>query len=513
MLTDFPLISALILLPWSAAAALMLVRGPASVRAWALSAALVEALLAGFAVFSFDPTSDRIQFVEQHAWIPSLQIDYLVGLDGLSILFPASTALLTVAVIIASWNSIQSMVRLYFALVLLLEGFTVGLFCALDTALFFLFWELSLVPSYFLISLWGSGPRRRFAATQYALYMLIGGIPILFAIVILALSHAVSDDLPIPAGLTFNYLALLSKQADGATQTAVFLLFLLGFGIKTPLVPFHTWLPSVAMEGPAGLTALITGIKLGAYGLLRLGIPLAPEAALHFAPWLTGFGIVGVFYGALLALRQHNLRALLAYASISHVGLVVVALSMMNVTGLQGAVFQLLNFSLVSGGLFLVAGCLQQRLGSTDRVHLGGLAGPMPLLTAFAFLLLLSGIGIPGTNGFAAEWLMLLGIFETHAGLGLAVLIGSVLSAAYSIGFFRGAFLGPITNPVIRQAQDLRPRELALFTGLAMLVLLLGFFPQPIIDTVDAATIAWVKRIGGGLLDQPSLFAFTDTHN
>jgi NADH-quinone oxidoreductase subunit M len=261
------------------------------------------------------------------------------------------------------------------------------------------------------------------------------------------------------------------------------------------------------MEGPAGLTALITGIKVGAYGLLRLGIPLAPEAALHFAPWLTGLGIAGVFYGALLALRQHNLRKLLAYASISHVGLVVVAMSVMNLNGIQGAVFQLVNFSLVSGGLFLIAGCLQQRLGSTDRVHLGGLAGPMPLLTAFAFLFLAAGIGIPGTNGFVAEWLMLLGIFEHHGGLSLALLIGTVLGAAYSFGFFRVAFLGPAIRSGVRQTQDLRPRELLLFAGLALVVLSLGLYPRPLIKTMDAAAATWVKQIGGGLLEQPSLFA------
>ena len=507
MLTDLPVISLLIALPCLSAAALLLVRETRSVRACALVAALCELLLAGLVLFSFNGQSDKFQFVEQHAWIPSLQIDYLVGLDGLSVLFPACTALLTMAVIVGSWNSVRSMARLYFALILLLEGMTIGIFCALDTALFFLFWELSLVPIYFLVSLWGSGPRRRFVATQYALYMLIGGIPILFACIILALQHATSDDLPVPAGLTFNYLALLSKPADTSTQTAVFVLFLLGFGIKIPLVPFHSWLPGIAMEGPAGLTALITGLKVGAYGLLRLGIPLAPEAALHFAPWLTGFGIVAVFYGALLALRQHNLRTVLAYASISHVGLVVVAMSVMNLNGIQGAVFQLVNFSLVSGGLFLLAGCLQQRLGSTDRVHLGGLAGPMPLLTAFAFLFLVAGIGIPGTNGFVAEWLMLLGIFEHHGGLSLALLIGTVLGATYSFGFFRVAFLGPVIRSGVRQAQDLRPRELLLFGGLALLVLSLGLYPRPLIKTLDAAAATWVKQIGGGLLEQPSLFA------
>lgn len=507
MLSGFPLLSALIVLPWLGAAALLLVRDLGVARRWALGTALLELLLAGAVLALFDQRSDTVQFVEQHAWIPSLQIDYLVGLDGLSILFPVSTALLTVAVLIATWSSVRSMVRLYFALILLLEGLTIGIFCALDTALFFLFWEASLIPIYFLISLWGSGPGRRFVATQYTLYMLIGGIPILFGIILLALTHAISDDLPIPAGLTFNYLALASKQADGATQTAVFLLFLLGFGIKIPLVPFHTWLPGVALEGPVGLSALITGLKLGAYGLLRYGIPLAPEAAVHFAPWLTGLGIIGLFYGALLALRQQNLRTLLAYASISHIGLVIVAISMMNVTAIQGAVFQLVNFSLVSGGLFLLAGCLQQRLGSTDRVHLGGLAGPVPLLTSLTFLFLLAGIGIPGTNGFVAEWLMLLGIFEQHAGLGLAVLLGAILSAAYAIDFFRAAFLGPTVHPGLRHMRDLRRRELTLFTLLAALIVLPGLYPRALLGPMQAATIAWVKQIGGGLLEQPSLFA------
>lgn len=507
MPTEYPLVSTLIVLPWTAAAGLLLFPGARAARRWALSAALVELLLALLVLLAFDDTTDKLQFIEQHAWIPSLEIDYLVGLDGLSVLFPLTTALLTVAVIVGSWSSIQSMVRLYLALVLTLEGLLIGIFAALDVALFFLFWELTVVPIYFLISLWGTGPRRRFAATQYALYMLIGGIPILFAIIMLALSHAVSDALPLPAGLTFNYLALLSKQADSGTQTAVFLLFLLGFGIKTPLVPFHTWLPIVALEGPAGLTALLTGLKLGAYGLLRLGIPLAPEAAVHFSALMSAMGVAGLFYGALLALRQQNLRAMLAYASISHVGLVVVAVSMMNPTSIQGALFQLVNVSLISGGLFLAAGFLQQRLGSTEQVHLGGLANPMPLLTSFVFLFLLAGLGVPGTSGFVADWLMLLGIFEQHTGLGLAVLMSSVLTAAYSIGFFHRAFLGPITRPAVNGARDVRRRELALLAGLTTFILILGLFPRLITGVTDTSTAAWVKRLGGGLLEQPSLFA------
>lgn len=493
-LSGFPYLTLLIFSPLAAAGALVFLPNARTARYFALAAASVELLLALglFAVFDFG--SAKMQLVERADWIPSLNIDYAVGLDGLSVLFPALTALLTLAVIVASWTSVQTQVRLYLALLLLLESATLGVFCALDLILFFLFWELTLIPIFFLIGLWGIGPQRRHAAVKYTLFMLAGGVPLLFGILLLAFDHAQQMAQPIPGGLSFDYLALLRMPVSEEPRTAIFLLLLLGFAVKAPLFPFHTWLPTVAMEGPAGLSALLTGLKLGLFGLLRFAIPLVPEAAQHYA-WLLGLlGAVGVVYGALIALKQTNLRRMLAYSSISHVGFVTIGLATLNIQGVQGALFQLVNFGIVSGGIFLIAGFLHHRLGSTDLAHLGGAARPMPLLATFFFILGLSAIGVPGTNGFAAEHLILIGAFKAHPGLGWAALLGVILSAAYFLGFFQRAFFGPVRLETIRTSLDLRPRELALAGILAGLAVVCGLVPSLVTGTGRLAAAAWVAR-------------------
>lgn len=493
--SGFPYLTLLILLPLIAAAALAWFRENHAARHFALAIAGLELLLALSLFAEFDSTSDKMQLIERASWIPSLNIEYALGVDGLSVLFPALTALLTLAVIVASWTSVRTQVRLYLALLLLLESATMGVFCAIDLALFFLFWELTLVPIFFLISLWGIGPERRHAAMKYTLFMLGGGVPLLFGILLLAFDHGQQMGQALPGGLSFDYVALLNLAPEEQPRTAIFLLLLLGFAVKAPLFPFHTWLPTVAMEGPAGVAALLTGLKLGLFGLLRYALPLAPEAAQQYA-WLLGLlGCVGVVYGALIALRQTNLRRLLAYSSISHAGLVVIGLSTLNPQGVQGAVFQLVNFAWVSGGLFLSAGFLHHRLGSTDLSHLGGAAKPMPRLASFVFILGLAAIGVPGTNGFAAEHLILIGAFIARPGFGLAALIGVVLSAAYFLGFFRRAFFGPTLPETAMNGADLRPRELALMTWLAGLALLTGLVPGWVLNISRVSVDAWVSHV------------------
>ncbi len=494
-LSGFPYLTLLILLPLAAAAALAFLSEPRTARRFAVAAAGLELLLTLTLFAGFDFDTARMQLVERAAWIPSLNIDYAVGIDGLSVPFPALTALLTLAAIVATWTSVQTQVRLYLALLLLLESATLGVFCAIDLALFFLFWELTLIPIFFLVSLWGIGPQRRHAAVKYTLFMLGGGVPLLFGIILLALEHAGQMALPIPQGLSFDYPTLLNLAPGETPRAAIFLLLLLGFAVKAPLFPFHTWLPTVAMEGPAGLTALLTGLKLGLFGILRFALPLAPEAAQHYA-WLLSFlGCVGVVYGALIALRQTNLRRLLAYSSISHAGFVVVGLATLNLQGAQGALFQLANFGIVSGGLFLLAGFLHHRLGSTDLAHLGGAAGPMPLLATFFFILGLASIGVPGTNGFAAEHLILIGTFKSHPGSGFVLLIGVVLSAAYFLGFFQRAFFGSIRPDTDRAGLDLRSRELALAAILAGLALLFGLVPSLALNSSRISVAAWVAHV------------------
>lgn len=493
-----PLLSLVILAPLLGAGVVWLGRTQRQARAIALAVMAADLLLALTVVIRFDAGSPGFQFVERAAWIPTLNVHYLVGVDGISVLFLPLTAALFAGAVIASWTSVRTMPRLYYALLLLLASATLGVFVALDTLLFFLFWELTLIPLYFLVSLWGIGPNRRYAAVKYTMVMLVGGVPLLFGFLLLAFTHAKVSGIAPPGGLAFDYFTLLGTPSPAEPQYAVFALLLLGFAVKLPVFPFHTWLPVVAMEGPAAVTALLTGLKLGGYGVLRFAVPLAPQAAQELHWLLAGLGVIGILYGALAALAQTNLRRMLAYASVSHVGLVLLGLSSFNPQGVQGAVFLLLNFTVVSGGLFLLTGMLHHRIGSNEAVSLGGAAQSMPLLASFYLLLGLAGMGVPLTSGFPAEHLIIIGTLQVHLGAGLAALFGAVLTAAYFLGLYRRAFLGPMTSPVVAAAVDLVPRELALAGSLTALVLLAGLFPSAVLDVVRAATEAWLAAAAPG---------------
>lgn len=493
--STFPFISLMLISMPVGALLIWLAPDAGKARAIALGTALVDLCLALFLLWHFDASRSGFQFVERGDWIPSLNVQYLVGLDGVSVLFMPLTVLLFTGVILASWNQVRTMPRLFYSLLLVLESMTLGVFFALDTLLFFLFWELTLIPTYFLVSLWGVGAHRRYAAVKYTLFMLAGGVPLLFGILLLAFNHADLAQAAIPAGLSFDYLALLDTPLPPGLETTIFFLLLFGFAVKTPLFPLHTWLPTVAMEGPAAIAALMTGLKLGAYGLIRFVVPLAPNAAQDYHWLLAGLGVFGVLYGALAAMSQTNLRRMLAYSSISHVGLVVLGIASFNLQGFQGALFQLLNFTIIAGGLFLITGFLHHRTGSTDLISLGGVATSMPLLAAFFFLFGLASLGIPGTSGFPAELLLLLGALKAHTGAGLAALAGVVLGAAYFMGMYRKAFLGPVRHAVVAECFDLRRREILILAVLGALVLAAGFYPAAVLDLTRVAGEGWVGRL------------------
>ena len=313
------ILSLLIALPLFGSVAISLTRSAYLAKVFALAIAVLELLITIRAVQQFNADDNSFQFVENYTWIPSLNIHYQLGVDGISILFLPMTALLVVMAILASWRSVQSLCRLHFALLLLLEACTIGVFSALDMILFFVFWEMTLPPIFYLIGLWGIGPKRRLAAGKYTLFMLFGGVPLLIAIMLLAINHANQINGAIPQTLSFSFVSLVETPLPSEWQTMVFLLLMLGFAVKAPLVPFHTWLPTAAMEGPTQITALLTGLKLGVYGILRFAMPLAPSAAIEYN-WIMGIlGAITLIYGALIALQQSNLRRLLAYSSISHV--------------------------------------------------------------------------------------------------------------------------------------------------------------------------------------------------
>lgn len=464
-------------------------------RAIALGISLIELAFSLVLLFLFDDQLDGFQLAERYDWIPSLNIQYLVGLDGISLVFMPLTALLTSAVILASWNSVQSQLRLYFTLILALESFTLGIYASIDLGLFFLFWELSIVPIFFLASFWGIGPKRRHAAFKYAMFMLTGGVLLLFAFALLAINHAHEASLTLPAGFSFDYTVLLETHLPAGLQSVIFFLLFIGFAVKAPLFPFHIWLPTMAMEGPAGLSALLMGMKLGLFGIIRFAIPLAPQAADQHFGLMAWLGVIGAVYGALMALKQSNLRAMLAYSSISHVGLVLIGIAAFNMQGIQGAVFQLFNFGIVSGCIFLIAGFLQHRLGSTDLSSLGGIAKSMPMLSSAFFILGLASIGVPGTNGFIAEHLIAIGALSAHIGMGIAVLFSAILSAAYFLGFFQKGFLGALKFNTVKDSVDLRVREAIIAFVMVFVAIILGLYPKPMLDLTQKPAKAWLSRV------------------
>jgi NADH-quinone oxidoreductase subunit M len=489
MIAPCPLLSWIIFLPLLGAIAIALVNDVQMTKKIALVTAFIEFLVTLVITLSFNPDEADFQQIEHYQWIPSLHAEFMLGIDGISVLFLPASALLTLITIIASWNSVQNLSRLHFALLLVLESVTMGVFTTLDMLLFFLFWEATLPPIFFLISLWGIGSKRRAAALKYTLYMLCGGVLLLFAIIILAINHADQAS----GELAFSLSTLLHTPLSAELQTLVFSLLVLGFAVKTPLVPFHTWLPTVAIEAPTQLTALLTGLKLGAFGLLRFALPLAPNAVSHYGWILALLGAITLVYAALIALRQTNLRQLLAYLSISHVGLVVVGIASLNLQAIQGAVFQLLNFSIIASCLMLIAGFLQQRLGSTDLVHLGGLAKVMPRLSVFFFLFSLASIGVPLSSSFPAELLLIIGALKNHLGLGLVGLCGSILGAAAILMFTCRAFWGNVVHEHLYTIDDLRPRELGLLCLPIVLVLALGLYPAIILEITYHSLQNWLE--------------------
>lgn len=484
--TDFPWLSILLLM-LPIGAILTFLMPEAKARFLALATNLLVLITAIFITINFDSSFSGFQFVEKYVWISSLNIHYFLGIDGISVLFLPATTLLFTAVTLASWNNIQTLKRTYFSLILLLEFAILGVFTSLDTIFFIFFWEMTLIPLYFLLSLWGVGANRRYAGMKYVLFMMTGGLPIMFAFVLMAIQ---------PDGsYIFDYTELVKIARDNPYQSIIFFLLLFGFGVKTPLFPMHTWLPVLAQEGHPGTIATIVGLKLGAYGLLRFTIPMAPETAHSFQWLLIGLGIIAVIYGAVAALSQTNIRRMLAFSSLSHVGMVVLGIATFSLQGIQGAVFQLLNFTMVAGGIFLLTGFLLQRTGSTDVLSLGGVAKTMPLLASFFFFFGLANMGVPGTSSFPAEFLIILSVFDQYAGVGLAALFGIILGAAYFLRIYRKAFLGECHNEVVEDAVDLKPRELLIVFIMGLIVLLVGLYPQSVLGVIAGASQTWVDLL------------------
>ncbi len=479
-----PILGLMILLPLIAAAGLYMVKSAAQQRLIALGGAGLGLLLGLIAVIAYTPGAADLQLAQNASWMPALGASFHLGVDGVSVFFLPLTAFVILLAMVSGGAAPSGSARWYWANLLMLQAAAVGVYTAVDLVLFFLFWEAMLIPSYFLIRSWGVGSGRQSAAMKYVLYMMIGSVPLLIAVAVLGAMFG-----------TFNLVALQSAEIPASLQAVLFVLLFISFAVKAPLPPFHTWLPSVAMEGPAGMAIFLVGLKMGTFGMIKVLLPLVPDAVVAWQPVLVWYGVGAMLYAGVIALAQTNMRRMLAYASVSHVGLVVAGIFTLNASGLQGAVMAMVNFGLASTLLMLLAGSVHQRLGTTELTGLGGLARHAPVLATAFFVAGLAAIGMPGTSGFQGEFALLLGVFSHGTAVGIFALLGVILGAGYVLWFYERAFFGPAKSVNVSTIRDLNKQERWGATAAVALVFVIGLLPMMAVPTVTATTDQMVSTL------------------
>ena len=492
----FPILSTIVAVPALGAILLLFVRGDEEQSA---PIARAVALVVSVLVFAetlllwsrFNAASADFQFVERHAWIPAFGIDYFVGVDGISLLLLVLTGFLTPLALLSSWESVHRRTRTFCIFVLLLESAMMGVFVSLDLFLFYVFWDAMLVPMYFLIGIWGY-ERRVYAAVKFILYTMAGSVLMLLAILSLAYVHYSTR-----GSYSFDLLELYDLPLNLHQQFWMFLAFVVAFAIKVPLFPFHTWLPDAHVEAPTAGSVILAGVllKMGTYGLVRFAFPLFPNAAAYFAPWLAVLAIVGIVYGALVAMVQPDMKKLVAYSSVSHLGFVVLGIAALNMQGVQGAVYQMLNHGVSTGGLFIIVGMLSDRRHTRLISEYGGLKKVMPHLVAAFLLVTLSSIGLPGMNGFVGEFLILLGAYRASPAMAAVAATGVILSATYMLWMFQRVNYGTVTNEKNERLPDLQPREWAAIVPIIATAVLMGVLPNLFLRPIEPSVQRTLTRI------------------
>jgi NADH-quinone oxidoreductase subunit M len=486
-------------LPVAGAILLLFVRGDEEQSApFARKIALIVSLL----VFGetlllwsrFNPSSGDFQFVERHAWIPAFGIEYAVGVDGISLLLIVLTGFLTPLALLSSWQSVHEQTRAFSIFLLLLESAMIGVFVSLDLFLFYIFWDAMLVPMYFLIGIWGY-ERRIYAAIKFILYTMAASVLMLLAILGLAYLHSTATGV-----YSFDLLKLYDMPKTLHQEFWFFLAFALAFAVKVPLFPFHTWLPDAHVEAPTAGSVILAGVmlKMGTYGFVRFAFPLFPQAAAWFAPFLAGLAVIGIVYGALVAMVQPDMKKLVAYSSVSHLGFVVLGIAAMNTQGVQGAVYQMLNHGVSTGGLFLIVGMLSDRRHTRLISEFGGLKNVVPRLVAAFLIVTLSSIGLPGLNGFVGEFLILLGAFRWDPRLAAFAATGVILSAAYMLWMFQRVNYGAVTNDRNARLPDLQPREWAIIAPIIAVTILMGAVPNLFLRPIEPSVQRMLNQVQRG---------------
>jgi len=482
-MASWPILSVITFLPLVGALFCMVVQGPKEAvdrncRSAALITSLVTFLVSLLLWVHFDPTKAGFQFEEKVAWIPALNIGYHMGIDGISLFFVLLSTLLTPICVLASWDAVQTRVKEYMVAFLVLETFLVGLFCALDLALFYVFFEGVLIPMFLIIGVWG-GKRRVYAAFKFFLYTFLGSVLMLLAIIAIYWQAGTSD-LP---------TVMEKMQLSFQWQFWLWLAFFASFAVKVPMWPVHTWLPDAHVEAPTAGSVILAGVllKMGGYGFIRFSVTLFPEATQYFAPLIFGLSVVAVIYTSLVALVQEDMKKLIAYSSVAHMGLVTIGIYIMNMQGVQGSIFQMLSHGIVSAALFLCVGVVYDRMHTREIDAYGGLVHRMPRY-AFVFMFFtLASVGLPGLSGFVGEFLVLIGAFKANTWVAFLAATGLILGAAYALLLYRRIIFGELTKAPLKAILDMNRREIAVFLPLVLITIWMGIYPNSFLDPMAPA--------------------------
>ncbi|MBX9450366.1 MAG: NADH-quinone oxidoreductase subunit M [Neoaquamicrobium sediminum] len=488
-MTDWPILSTVTFLPLVGVFLILLIRdeGAAArrnIRNVALLTTVFTFVLSLFIWAGFDSGYAGFQMVEKVEWLGS-GISYHMGVDGISMLFVILITFIMPLCILASWESVESRVKEYMIAFLILETIMIGVFCALDIVLFYVFFEASLVPMFIIIGVWG-GKRRVYASFKFFLYTLLGSVLMLLAIMAMFWQSGTTD---IPTLLTHDFPASM--------QTWLWLAFFASFAVKMPMWPVHTWLPDAHVEAPTAGSVILAAIllKMGGYGFLRFSLPMFPDASLYFQPFVFTLSIVAIIYTSLVALMQEDIKKLIAYSSVAHMGYVTMGIFAMNVEGIQGGIFQMLSHGLVSGALFLCVGVVYDRMHTREIDAYGGLVNNMPKYAVVFLIFTMANVGLPGTSGFVGEFLTLLGVFRVNTWVALFAATGVILSAAYALWLYRRVVFGALTKESLKGLLDLSTREKVIIYPLVFFVILFGVYPAPVLDVTAASVDALVNNV------------------